>query len=80
LSVRIPSFGALGTDTIGPDSTSDVAGSINICLFALTIDNLVSLVALFTDTFLKVELLALSLDIAADSVFIEIVVLRALDA
>ena len=80
LSVGVPSLGALGTDTIGPDGASDVGGSVDIGLFALAIDDLISLVALFTDAFLEVELLAFSLDFAADSVLIEIVVLGALDA
>ena len=41
---------------------------------------MVPFVALLTDAFLKVELLAFTLNLAADSVLIEIVVLRALDA
>ena len=79
-SVGVPSLGALGTGTINPDGASDVGGSVDIGLFALAVDDLVSLVALFTDAFLEVELLTFSLDFAADSVLIEIVVLGALDA
>ena len=79
-SVGVPSLGALGTGTIDPDGASDVGGSVDIGLFAFAVDDLVPFVALLTDAFLKVELLTFSLDFAADSVLIEIVVLGALDA
>lgn len=78
--VGVPSFGALGAGSVNPDGASDVGGGVDIGLFAFAVDDLVSFVALLTDAFLKIELLAFTLNLAADSVLIEIVVLRALDA
>ena len=69
----------MSTDTSGPDGASDVGDSVDICLFTFTIDDLVALIALFTNTLLEVELLAFALNLAAHSVLIEIVVLGALD-
>lgn len=70
----------MSTDAVDPDGASDVGGSLGIGLFAFAIDDLVAFIALFTNAFFKVELLALSLDLAAGAVLIEIVVLRTLDA
>ena len=80
IGVGVPSLGALGTDTIDPDGASDVGDGVDIDLFASSVDDLVTFIALLTDAFLEVELLAFSLDLAADTVLIEIVVFRALDA
>ena len=79
VGIEIPSFGALCTNTRNPDSASNVGGSGGIGLVACAVDDLVALIALLTDTLLEIELLACSLDLTADTVFIEIVVLGALD-
>lgn len=69
--VEEPSLGALGTDSVTPDSAADVLSGGGIDLLALAIDDRVSSIALFADALLGIELLAGGLDLAADSIFIE---------
>lgn len=69
--VEEPSLGALGTDSVTPDSAADVASGGGIDLLALAIDDRVSSIALLADALLGIELLAGTLNLTADSIFIE---------
>jgi hypothetical protein len=78
--VEIPSLGAGLADTIGPSSAANVWWSSGIDFRALAVNNRVSFKAFFANSFLKVKLLAGSLNLTAHSVFIEVISCRAFDA
>ncbi|MCB1084226.1 MAG: hypothetical protein KDK61_07930 [Simkania sp.] len=72
-SVEVPSLGASLAYVVVPEGASDVGRGGFVDLLALAVDDGVSLKAFFADSFFLVELLAGSLDLAADSVLIEVV-------
>lgn len=69
--VEKPSLGALNTDSVTPDSAADVVRCGGINLLALAINDGVSSIALLADALLGIELLAGTLNLAANSIFIE---------
>lgn len=67
------------TLAINPEGASGEGNVVNVDSFAFAIDDLVSFVASFANAFLKIELLASSLNFATYSVFIKVVSVRAFD-
>ena len=80
IGVEIPTHGAFCTGSVLPGCASNVffCFFVNLCAFA--VDHRVSLVALLADSLLSIELLAGALDLTADSLAVEEVSIRALEA
>ena len=73
IGIEEPSLGAGLADALGPDGASNIVLLVVVDSLASSVDDGVAFVALFADSFLEVELLAGTLDLAADSVLVEIV-------
>jgi hypothetical protein len=80
VSIEVPSLWALAAHSVFPLGASNFVWCAFIDFSAFAIDNWVSLIAFLADSFFGIELFACTLDFAADSVFIEVVSVGALDA
>lgn len=80
ISIEVPSLGAWLANSIWPDSTTNIASLVIINSLASSINYWISFITLFTDSFLEVELLASTLYFTANSIFVEIISIRALNA
>jgi hypothetical protein len=80
VTIEVPSLRALGANSIFPLGASDVFRGAFIDFSAFAIDNWVTFIAFFANSFFGIELFACTLNLAADSIFIEEVSIRALNA
>jgi hypothetical protein len=71
VGIEVPSLGAGGAYSAGPDGATDVGLGGGVDCDTFSVHNCVPLVTVFADSLLRIKLLAGLLYLAADSVFIE---------
>ena len=77
--IEVPSLWTCLAYTISPEGTSNITCLIIVDSFASSVYYWVSLIAFFADSFLEIELLAGTLDLTANSIFVEIVSIGTFD-